>query len=331
MSNSLSEAERFVRDIRGAAASILWILMITGRSLNNEQLCQATGYSDKSVKDGVGRLAGYDLIQDNGRPYGWSVKKQLPLPFRELWQGHHGKYLMDGDMETTDAQTGQTQESARSQNQGTQDAPVAGAGSQDTQPSEVFPAATHPRSEFPISEIGNSDLAPYDHDHDLIDCLDPQNAQINQSINHGPPEIGISDLASLMHRLGIKGRVYDEFSARSVSPTILLAWHWYTSCQTWLNRNPLGYAVKLLRQGNLPPGEWPALVVWWHGLEGEDRVDAVAHLVGQANGRLLHLPPANGRDLAGYLRADGFDELPETAVLTALVQLHRCAPEELTL
>lgn len=135
MTSSFANTERFVRDIRGPAASILWILMLTGRSLNNEQLCRSTGYSDKSVKDGIDRLAAHGLVQDNGRAYGWSLKpqSQLPLPFRNLWQGHHGNFLEDG-METTNAETGRTQESACSQNQGTQDAPFAGAGSQDTPP-----------------------------------------------------------------------------------------------------------------------------------------------------------------------------------------------------
>ena len=87
---NLQEVERFVRDIKGPAASILWVLLLSGSSLTKSQLERATGYSDKSVVKGLERLAGYGLVQDNGRAFGWSMAKQLPLPFWELWQGHSG-------------------------------------------------------------------------------------------------------------------------------------------------------------------------------------------------------------------------------------------------
>ncbi len=329
MADPFEQTQRFVRDIKGPAASILLVLLMSGRSLTQAQLEEATGYSDKPVRQGIDRLTDYGLLQNNGRYDGWCISPQLPLPFKELWQGHHGKFLEDGD----DAQTGQTQESAYSPATETQDAPPAGAGSQDTLPSVGTQTSTRPRSEIPISEIGISDLglshARVDHDC-LIDC--DLNTHVDQSINQSSnEEPGNSDqLAALMRHLGIHGRVFAEFQQQQLPPAHLLAWHWWTLCQPWLTRNPLGYAIKLLRQGQLPDPAWLGLVAWWQGLDADDRALALLHVTGHENGRRWHEPAKGGTDLAYWLR-DDLEPLPGTAVLEALVQLSRHAPQELSL
>ena len=45
-----------VRTLKGAAGSILWILLLSGRTLTAVQLQEATGYSDKPVSAALARL-----------------------------------------------------------------------------------------------------------------------------------------------------------------------------------------------------------------------------------------------------------------------------------
>lgn len=84
------EQIRFIRSIKGAAASILWVLILSGRACTNEDLQLATNYSDKPIKDGLSLLEAEGLVQYNGKFNGWSLAGgfyQLPLPFHQLVAG----------------------------------------------------------------------------------------------------------------------------------------------------------------------------------------------------------------------------------------------------
>lgn len=73
----------FVRNIKGAASSILFILILSGRSLEAKELEDATGYSDKPIKKALTWLEKRRFVQYNGHHHGWSVcrETQLLLPF----------------------------------------------------------------------------------------------------------------------------------------------------------------------------------------------------------------------------------------------------------
>lgn len=88
--NTWAEQMRFVRSIKGAAASILWILLLSGRACTQRELETATGYTDKPLMTGLALLEAERLIQYNGRRHGWSLSGgfyQLPLPFAQLAAG----------------------------------------------------------------------------------------------------------------------------------------------------------------------------------------------------------------------------------------------------
>lgn len=88
--NEWAEQVEFVRSIKGAAASILWILLLSGRSLTGEELQLATGYSDKPITKAMELLELRGFVQYNGRRHGWSLPAevaQLPLPFSRLPDG----------------------------------------------------------------------------------------------------------------------------------------------------------------------------------------------------------------------------------------------------
>lgn len=90
MLDTWSEQVRFVRSLKGPAASILFVLMLSGRACTGQELELATNYSDKSVKDGLALLTAEGLVQYNGKFNGWSLGSgfyQLPLPFQQLSDG----------------------------------------------------------------------------------------------------------------------------------------------------------------------------------------------------------------------------------------------------
>lgn len=90
MMNTWPEQVRFIRSLKGAAASILWVLMLSGRTCTSKELELATNYSDKPVSDGLALLETEGIVQYNGKFNGWSLGPgfyQLPLPFRQLVNG----------------------------------------------------------------------------------------------------------------------------------------------------------------------------------------------------------------------------------------------------
>lgn len=90
MMNTWPEQVRFIRSLKGAAASILWVLMLSGRTCTSKELELATNYSDKPVSDGLALLETEGIVQHNGKFNGWSLGPgfyQLPLPFHQLTNG----------------------------------------------------------------------------------------------------------------------------------------------------------------------------------------------------------------------------------------------------
>lgn len=74
----------FVRGMSPAAAKILWILLLSGRSLTGKDLMFVCGMSDKTIQHGLAWLEFKGLVQNNGKFNGWSLTaavRQLPLPF----------------------------------------------------------------------------------------------------------------------------------------------------------------------------------------------------------------------------------------------------------
>jgi len=75
------EVEDFVRNIRGAGASILWVLLLSRRTLTKAELEQATNYSDAPIRKALHWLASREFVMHHGKNIGWSINRQHPLPF----------------------------------------------------------------------------------------------------------------------------------------------------------------------------------------------------------------------------------------------------------
>lgn len=81
----------FVRAMPSAAAKILWILFLSGRSLTGKDLQFTCDMAEKTIQNGLDWLQFKGLIQNNGKFHGWSltaVAHQLPLPFAQINAGH---------------------------------------------------------------------------------------------------------------------------------------------------------------------------------------------------------------------------------------------------
>jgi hypothetical protein len=91
----------FVRSMSPAAAKILWILLLSGRSLTGKDLMFTCDMSDKTILQGLTWLEFKGLIQNNGKFNGWSLTaavRQLPLPFAALpGEGAGSVALLDGE------------------------------------------------------------------------------------------------------------------------------------------------------------------------------------------------------------------------------------------
>lgn len=69
----------FLRDMKGAPASIVLALALTGLSLLQKELELATGYSDKTIARGLALLELHDLVYYNGRSNGWCLPPNFQL------------------------------------------------------------------------------------------------------------------------------------------------------------------------------------------------------------------------------------------------------------
>lgn len=90
----------FVRSMSPAAAKILWILLLSGRSLTGKDLMFTCDMSDKTIQHGLTWLEFKGLVQNNGKFNGWSLTaavRQLPLPFAALPGEGEAVALLDGE------------------------------------------------------------------------------------------------------------------------------------------------------------------------------------------------------------------------------------------
>lgn len=90
----------FVRGMSPAAAKILWILLLSGRSLTGKDLMFTCDMSDKTIQHGLAWLEFKGLVQNNGKFNGWSLTaavRQLPLPFAALPGEGEAVALLDGE------------------------------------------------------------------------------------------------------------------------------------------------------------------------------------------------------------------------------------------
>ena len=73
---TFEEKAALVRCLKGAASSILWILLLSEESLTAVELQEATGYSDKPVSQALARLRALGLVEHHGRSRGWRMSKK---------------------------------------------------------------------------------------------------------------------------------------------------------------------------------------------------------------------------------------------------------------
>jgi hypothetical protein len=74
-----SEQVSFLRGLKGAPASIVLALALTGCSMTGRDLQMVTGYSDKPISQGLALLELHGLVQFNGRAQGWSFRHEARL------------------------------------------------------------------------------------------------------------------------------------------------------------------------------------------------------------------------------------------------------------
>lgn len=89
-----------MRSMSPAAAKILWILLLSGRSLTGKDLMFTCDMSDKTIQQGLAWLEFKGLVQNNGKFNGWSLTaavRQLPLPYAALPGEGESVALLDGE------------------------------------------------------------------------------------------------------------------------------------------------------------------------------------------------------------------------------------------
>ncbi len=68
-----------VRGWKGAASSVLWVLLAAKKGKTAMQLEGATGYSDKPVRQALRDLERMGLVAHLGKRRGWQVRKEARI------------------------------------------------------------------------------------------------------------------------------------------------------------------------------------------------------------------------------------------------------------
>lgn len=269
--NDWQERQDLVRNCKGAAASIMFLLLLAdGRSLTSAELQQGTAYTDKPVTDALAYLEPRGIVQYNGHYDGWSLTvgarqldfinllmgslKALPTPAPSLVSGSHGSVGSHGPTrEFAESSHGDSWQVA------------------DKEPADV--------GNIPTSEDRNiSDLEREgDVDDPHVCMFKHKHVFKNKNIHtkHDDRDRNISELADVLALVGIRGRNLETLSRRDDLPAAWpLAWWLDLQSQPWQPKNPGGWIYIRLNEGREPKREHLAA--------------ALAHL--QECGDVLELP-----------------------------------------
>lgn len=286
---TFEEQVDLVRNLKGAAASILWILLLSGRSLTNKELQQATRYSDKSVKDGLDWLEPRGFVQFNGRVNGYSLgmtTRQLPIPAFLLTAAPDGVSASSGlpvsrelpEELSTGKENGVLEigKIPISSDEGEGEIgkfPIS-AGNGSDKRSEKFrsPAAGEGnRSENFRSPNGNgardrknSDLrsenfrspAEFRDSYlsvDLSVVVNDQDIKNNKQTDSAATDRKISDLRRVVRLLRLRNPARKRVLDRGDDPAVVLAWWWIALCEEGWLKNHAGWIVKRLDEAARQP------------------------------------------------------------------------------
>lgn len=285
---TFEEQVDLVRNLKGAAASILWILLLSGRSLTNKELQQATKYSDKSVKDGLDWLEPRGFVQFNGRANGYSLgitMRQLPIPAflltaapddvsassglpvgrdvpvlstgSEIGVLEIGKFPISSD--EGEGEIGKFPISAGNGSDKRSEkfrSPAAGEGNR----SEIFRSPngseTRDRKNSDLrSEIFRSPAEFRDSylSVDLSVVVNDQETNNRQQTNSVATDRKFSDLRRVVRLLRLRNPARKRVLDRGDDPAVVLAWWWIALCEeAWL-KNHAGWVVKRLDEAARQP------------------------------------------------------------------------------
>ena len=314
-----TEQKHFVRDIKGAAASILWILVISGRCLTNLQLEGACNYSGKPIAKALANLEERRIVTYHGRRNGWSLAgplHQLPLPFAELPAPQERLTPQERPQES--APTGGTMPRP--------DGSYPQSYPQDedrTRKNSGFDGQSRNFSGFDGQSRKNSGFD--ENSAVVVDLKDKEQDLKQQQQQEAPPTRKNSGLATLLRRIGINGAAFTRLVQHQADPAAVLAWYWYALSRPGII-NPPGYAIRRIDGRETPPQGFLELARVWPALSPADRETLRQAATGNEDGRITHPPAQTGVQMHRYL--DDPSGLTHPA-LDAYLSLLGDAPEEL--
>jgi hypothetical protein len=348
------EQQEFVRNCKGAAASILLIMLFSGRSLTNRDLQQATGYSDKPVTDALGWLEPRGIVHYVSQADGWTLGPGLArLPFSPLQLADITRLLTaDGVTEALSAAPARlTAGDKRPLSRSRSERPAAATHSsnadhtdnEESDSRRLSAAATGQGVSGRPSDSGIEDRKYSDlgaEDRNISDLAPPivvvvdqdqklKNKKTTTTNNQQLADRKYSDLADFLQRVGVRGRAYRRILAEANGRTLTLAraWWWEARCNPGLI-NPAGYLICRLADGHEPTHGFMALSGHWPDLSADQRDELHVAATGRDNGRVLHAGISRPNELRYWLGED-FPDLPDAA-LAAYLQLAKAAAEEVT-
>ncbi len=266
------------RNLKGAPASILLALLLSGRSMTAVQLEVATSYSDKPIRKALSWLEPRCFVQYNGLNSGWSLgpaaitvlnpvlSRLVPTQPQREEQGEiitlspgvrNGRIPKVISRHSSQVEYQLAPQIHAYSDRNISDHPISqsrtnsDSRTNSEQPSEIL------RTSLPADQISP------DPGSDLLDGLYKPSADQQQSdlIHENRKN---SELALLLNHVGICKPAF-SYILETCETALVLAWWWYSFEKNWLD-NPNGWLIRCLESQDKPRAPYLELAQAWLAL-----------------------------------------------------------------
>jgi hypothetical protein len=275
--------KKFVQ-LRGAASTILLVLLVTRRSFNKRQLHLLTGITAKPVRRALDKLKEMRAVSEDENHL-WQISASWHNQFIWLIAGYHlaatESSALPASVDCSPQGTLSLSAGTLSTSAGTM-SPSAGTLSPSVE--TLSPSANivvvderfkennkdnqqqQSSSPVPLSMV-NGTKSPTASTLSHMGTLSPQEtlSPIGTLSSPAAPPTSNKALSGYLRHMGVSGRVYEKLVTRPdliLDPAPVLAWWWYSLAQDGI-RQPVALAIRCLQCHDPAPVGYLGLVRMW--------------------------------------------------------------------
>jgi hypothetical protein len=292
------EMEEFIKkfvQLRGAASTIVLLLLVTRRPFNKRQLHLLTGITAKPIRRALDKLKEMRAVSEDENHL-WQISTSWHNQFLWLIAGYHPAATDSSSLPATFVFSPQgtlSPQDTLSQPVGTLSQPVgtlsqpAGTLSPSTGTLSPSVETLSPSTNIVVvDEIFKDNNKDNQQQQQSSSSVSPSRVNVTKSptastLSHigtlsppAAPATSNKTLSGFLQSMGVVGRVYKKLVSRPdliLDPAPVLAWWYYSLAQEGI-RQPAGLAIRCLQRQDPAPVGYLGLVRMWPEVTPEHRL-----------------------------------------------------------